>query len=433
MTTQVLMETPIDTDALPDGPDWLTARRREAAERFAATGWPHRKDEAWRNTDLKAFTEPLPLADAEAARKAQPDLTPHRFDGVDRVAVVVDGTFRPDLSSLPDTDGMEVLSLADACAADRPEPPVHVEATRPDDAADPFADRNTALWRDGVFVNVLPDARIEAPLHTLHVQTQAGTECLPRTLVHVQEGGAVTVLEHFIGTGRTLALTELHAHPRSLLRHDAVHEQDDDAQVLHTVRAVVEKDARLEQNTLHEGGRHARTTLTATLTDEGAEADLHGLMLARDAQRMDCWTRVDHAAPNGTSRQLYKAVLDDKARTGFTGNILVRKGADGTASDQENRNLLLSRGALADATPQLEIHADDVQCNHGSTVGQLDKDQLFFLQSRGIGAAEATAILTKAFAGEVVEALSVEPLREHVRRRIDAWFDAKEAATEATA
>lgn len=429
MTKQVIMETPIDAAALPDGPDWLTALRRDALHRFQETGWPHAKDEAWRNTDVQAFAEPLPRADADAARDAKPDLGPHRFEGIDALAVLVDGVFRPELSTLDPVEGLEVLSLREACAADRDEARVHLEATRPEGVPDVFAERNTALWHDGLFVNVLPGARIEAPLHILHLHTQADAESLPRVLVHVQDGSAVTVLEHFVGTGRTLALTELHAHPDATIDHDAVQEQDGDARVLHTVRATVEKDARVAQNTLHEGGRHARTTLTTRLTDTGAEADLHGLMLAADSQRQDCWTRVDHAAPHGTSRQLYKAILDDKARTGFTGNIIVRHGADGTRSDQENRNLLLSRGALADATPQLEIHADDVQCNHGSTVGQLDDAQLFFLRSRGIGADEATAMLTKAFAGEVVEALSVEPLRAHVRRRIDAWFARKEASS----
>lgn len=396
----------------PTEPAWLRDARREAFARFLLAGFPGPKDERFRNTDLQAFTQEQPVDGAGTA----PDTLP-RFDGVPRF-VLRDGRFDIDLSD-DAPDGVEVLSLRDATRTEREEARVHLGNAVDPDA---FSDLNTALWADGVFVNVLPGTQAP-PIHILHVRTGDGVS-FPRVLVHVQRTGKATVVEQAIGpaTGLTIAVTELCAHDGATLRHDLLQETPGGAHYLHTVAAVSERDATVAQGNVSLGAAHARTTVTARLAEEGASVDLNGLYLGAGTQRTDQWTHIDHAVPHGTSRELYKGILDDESRGGFTGNILVRPGAQKTASQQENRNLLLSRGALADATPQLEIHADDVKCSHGSTVGQLDEGALFFLRSRGIGRNEATRMLTHAFAAEVIERLSLPAVRDHVAWQIEAWF-----------
>jgi Fe-S cluster assembly protein SufD len=167
------------------------------------------------------------------------------------------------------------------------------------------------------------------------------------------------------------------------------------------------------------GGRLVRHDLSAVLDGEGADCRLWGLYLTRGEQHVDHHTILDHASPHGGSREVYKGILDGKSRTVFNGRIVVRKGAQKTDAKQSNPNLLLSGHALAQTRPQLEIHADDVKCTHGATVGRLDEDAVFYLRARGIGEADARNLLVRAFAGEVLDTVESEPLRAHVERAVD--------------
>jgi len=162
------------------------------------------------------------------------------------------------------------------------------------------------------------------------------------------------------------------------------------------------------------GGALTRNDLNAVFTEEGGECTLNGLYMAAGRQLVDNHTFIDHARPNCTSHQLYKGVLDGKARAVFNGKIVVRPDAQKTNARQTNRNLVLSDDTVVNSKPQLEIFANDVKCAHGATVGQVDKDTLFYLRSRGLTQAAARNLLTYAFAGEVLEDIRVRPTREHI-------------------
>jgi Fe-S cluster assembly protein SufD len=166
------------------------------------------------------------------------------------------------------------------------------------------------------------------------------------------------------------------------------------------------------------GGALARTDLAVVLAAEGAECELNGLFVGKGTQHLDNHTLIDHAEPHGVSRELYKGIMDDSSRGVFHGTIIVRPGAQKTDAIQTNKNLLLSRHALVDSTPALEIFADDVKCRHGATTGQLDPAALFYLRSRGIGEEDARALLTYAFASDLAGRIRVPELRAAVEAEL---------------
>jgi Fe-S cluster assembly protein SufD len=206
------------------------------------------------------------------------------------------------------------------------------------------------------------------------------------------------------------------------LDHVVLQQQGADAWQLSATAVQQEAGSRFSSHSIALGGRLARLDLRCTLAGEGAHAGLLGLYLARDRQLLDHHTTIDHATPHTTSDELYKGILDERAVAVFHGRIHVRPHAQKTSAMQQNRNLLLSDAATIHTKPQLEIHADDVRCSHGATIGQLDPDQLFYLRARGIWPDDARALLMLAFASEVLEKLPAPALRERLGRLALDWL-----------
>lgn len=333
-----------------------------------------------------------PLVDKEDL----PDL------GLPRV-VLIDGHLQRHLSD--DVAGIRVLALDETDEVIE----AHLGRALDDDEVAADFDAYGALF----------DIQADATVHLIQV---CHGDANARVLVHARDNVAATLVQHVAGSGTQRILTELQAHRGATIRRDLV--QETTGKALHMTFTSCDRDATVSDVHLDLDGQQRRNTTVSRLDGAGAHVELMGLYLTAGKERSDHWTRVDHAVPDTTSRELYKGVLAGGSRGSFTGNVFVRKDAQRTNAEQENRNLLLSRKALAESTPQLEIFADDVQCGHGSTVGQLDEKALFFLRARGIGKREAEAMLTKAFAGEVVGAIHTEAVRAHVTARIETWFEA---------
>ena len=393
-------------------PDWLRQRRDEAWQAFEAAELPERKHPRWRTFDPTPFLTAEPVIPAAPAGLAQ-RVAGYAVDGLPHRVVLVDGRFRPDLSNGP--DGLRLLPLA----SDDEVPRFHLHQTAEAADQDAASLLNMALWQDGVLIDVQPKTAVA--VHVLHLRTAPGAS-FDRVLVHVQDGGRLTMFQEFAGDGASCAVTELQAHAGATIHRDLFQ----DAPVLHTTFSRAEGNATVRDVQVHMAP--GRNTSVARVAGAGAHVELAGLYLAAGSQASDHWTRVDHAVADGTSHELYKGVLAGSAHTSFTGSVIVRAGAQRTSAEQQNRNLLLSRKALAESTPQLEIHADDVKCSHGSTVGRIDEDALFFLQSRGIGRDAARVMLTKAFAAEVIDMLAVTAVRQAVLARIEEWFRDAEVA-----
>jgi len=401
-------------------PAWLAGLRRRATEQFAGLGLPTRRQEAWRFTSLAPVSEhefaPLGREDGEIPGEVLHHL---EFAGSDRL-VLINGEVAPELSAVaPLPEGVVLAGLRQVLEA-RPEllEPWLGGVAAVD--AHAFAALNTALFADGAVLLVPPGTVLERPVHLLHVaaRTPAPGLSLPRCLVVVGENAQATVVETYAGAEGvylTAPVTEVVLGAAAVLRH--VREQREGRGGLHLAlqQARQSRGSTFESTALSIGARLARLDLVHELAEEGATAVLNGLYLGEDDQHTDTHMRVEHAAPHCESHELYKGVLDGRSSAVFNGLIHVHPGAQKTNAKQSNRNLLLSRTAQANSNPQLEIFADDVKCTHGSTVGQLDENAIFYLRSRGIGEAAARSILTYAFAAEVVEGIRVDAVRSELQ------------------
>jgi Fe-S cluster assembly protein SufD len=342
--------------------------------------------------------------------------------------VFIDGRFAPQLSAPRALSGdVRVESLAEL----RRENPERLEpflARAVETKQHPFAALNTAFLDDGAVLIVPPGVQVERPMHVVFLTSgEPATVCHPRVLVVAGANSRFSVVQDHVSLadtqGFTNAVTEVFV--ESGAAGDLVLLQRENPQQLHTSNLSVrlERDARLTTHTVSLGAALLRNDLGVALTGEGADCTANGLFVGGDQQLIDNHTLVDHAVPLGTSRELYKGVLTGSAKGVFRGRVIVRPDAQRTNAVQSNPNLLLSDAAEIDTKPQLEIHADDVKCSHGSAIGRLDDDALFYLRTRGIGEPRAREILSRGFASEVTRTISIEPLSQEIDRLVAEKLD----------
>jgi Fe-S cluster assembly protein SufD len=253
-----------------------------------------------------------------------------------------------------------------------------------------------------------------APVHLLFASTRADAASYPRVLVVAERDSECTVVEDYValheGAYLVNAVTEIAVGEGARVRHVRLQRESQAGFHIAACGVRVGRDAQYASTSIALGGRISRYNLNITQAGEGAQCQVDGLALLGGRQLADTHSLLDHTAPNGRSRQLHKCIVGGAAHAVFNGKIFVRRGAQLTDSSQQSRNLLLSERAHVDTKPQLEIFADDVKCAHGATVGQLDPDQVFYLESRGLSEATAHDLLTFAFAAEIVERIPVPAL-----------------------
>jgi Fe-S cluster assembly protein SufD len=429
-------------------PPAVAALRRRAIERFAEIGYPTLAWEQWRRTDVRPVLAAGLARSTGAGEVSEAELAPFDFPAAARL-VVVDGFLAPSLShtrGLP--DGVVAGGLA-AALAERPEAVARHLGRHARAHDNPFTLLNTAFFEDGVYLELPPRAVVEEPIHLLYVSTPGVSKdgggalaARPRTLIVAGEASQARVVESFVALGAgtdgagggvylSSPVTELVAAPGAVVDHYKVQKESRRAFHLAAFQVFQERAANVSSHSISIGGAIARNDLGAVIAGEGGECTLNGLYLGTGDQVIDNHMRVDHDAPHCSSHELYKGVLDGKARAVFSGLIHVHPGAQKTDAKQTNRNLLLSDQALAASNPQLEIFADDVRCTHGSTVGQLDEEAIFYLRSRGIGAAAAKSLLTYAFASDVVRRIAVEPVRHDLEEILFARLPRGEVVRQA--
>jgi Fe-S cluster assembly protein SufD len=389
--------------------------RRAARGAFTSEGLPTSRDEEWRYTNLGE----LLAVDWENAAADSREISRESIEALASpvfacgLLVFADGRPVPALSALRAPE-VELTPLASARRSGK----LGRLGSLVDVKRQPFAALATALLDDGVHVQIPAGTRLEQPLHLVFLSLGGETPRVshPRVVVDAGRGSHAVIVQDHVSLGGgaafTNAVTELHVGPGAELGFVSLQRENDATFHVSTCAAQLERDARLRSHVITLGGRLVRNDLSVTLAGEGAEATLHGLFLATGERLVDNHGRVDHAVPHGTSHQLYKGVLADRARGVFRGRVLVRPDAQHTDARQSNPNLLLSDGAEIDSKPQLEIHADDVKCSHGSSIGRVDEDALFYLQARGIDAAEARTLLVRGFAAEVLATLPEPALAE---------------------
>lgn len=387
----------------------LTDIREQAAQRFAQLGWPTMELEEWKYTNL------APLQRVEW-RTSNGDIRLHKppefvaLRGTP-TALFINGRLA---EILGEVKGMEILPMSKA--ASHPMFEKHF-ARYADYERHAMTALNTAHAQDGAFLYVHDGVTVDGIIDLRFIGSDDGVWSHPRNLIVVGKGSQVTIAETYSGKGNyfTNAVTEIVALEGSHVDHLKFERESADAFHVGTVQIHQERSSSVVARNVSIGGSVVRNETNAALAGEGASLTLDGLFVLADNQHVDNHTVIDHVKPHCDSLELYKGILDEKSRGIFDGTIIVRPDAQKTNSRQVNRNLLLSESAIIDSKPTLEIHNDDVKCSHGSTIGQIDEEALFYLRARGVSHADARNMLIYAFASEIVDRMKVEPVKDAIR------------------
>ncbi len=404
-------------------PAWMVELRGRGLEWFRETGLPTRRDEHWRFfRPGDAFERDYRFTAEAPADLSRDDIAPYLFAGLEGpLLVFVNGRFQVSLSSMDELpDEVHLSPISESLHEEIL--PQKLGGLVEIDEHSPLA-LNTYLMQDGLCFRVPRNMELDAPVHVLHLS--AGNQpvaSFPRNIICVEEGARASVIETYGSLDDSphfsVAATEIYCEPGSRLDHYRLQRENEASTHIGWAGANVGRGGNYHSHEVSLGGARLRRGTQVQLADPESFCALGGLYLARDKQHMDHQSRVQHQSPDCRTEELYKGILDGEADAVFGGLILVDQDAQKTDALQSNRNLLLSEEAKVTSLPMLEIYADDVKCSHGSTTGQLDERQVFFLRSRGIGESEARAMLTFAFAREILEKMDLEPVRSRLSEEL---------------
>ncbi|MGO9983269.1 MAG: Fe-S cluster assembly protein SufD [Rhodomicrobium sp.] len=412
-------------------PAWLSAHRDAAMKRFSGLGFPTRKLESWRFTDLRPLTAG-PILPAVGGSGVQPSrLASSFFGGHTHRIVLVDGHLSKELSNIGHLpDGVFLASTAEALKS-RPELVQAAFDASEETGAQAFASLNAGLFADGFVLALEPGIALETPVEIIHYGASAAAFHV-RNVIHAGAGSSATIIDTAAsaGGGWTNAVTAIDIGPGAAIRHVKIQNEAKEAIHLSLTRSTVAKAGRYETFVLTMGARLSRQDIHVAAAGEAANVAINGAYLLRGEQEATFAPFVDHQAQGCQTTEVLKGVMQDHAHGVFLGKMTVRPGADFTDAHQLNQNLLLSPKACIDTKPELEIFADEVKCSHGATVGDLDEAALFYLQARGIHEGMARAMLVEAFAASVIEGAGLnQGLTAHLLHHVRGWLaNGQEAA-----
>lgn len=400
---------------------WLQQLRDKARAQFERHGLPAKKVEDWKYTSLWSLSQEGFSHDANAVSLDKTELAhvaaledAYRF-------VIIDGRFSAELSELEDLEeGLSIKPLAEGLDNAQSMLGEQIDLEKPGLNA-----INTMLMQDGLVLQVNAGKTISKPVELLVISTAENQKLAShlRNLVQVEADAEVTLLEHYVSLadteGFTDVVTEVKLDEKATLNHFKLQHESLAHYHIATLASKQAAGSNWHTNNISLGGKLARNDIHSQLLGEEAHVTMDGLYLVTGEQHVDNHTRIDHAVPNTTSDEVYKGVLDGDSHAVFNGKVNVHKDAQKTDSSQSNKNLLLSRSCEIDTKPELEIYADDVKCAHGSTVGQIDEQHLFFLRARGLDETAARSLLTYAFAVDVLQRIKAEPIRQALSNVIE--------------
>jgi len=421
------------SNSLPgEGQPWMKQVRARAISSFENTGLPYRRLERWKYTDLRNMLGKLP---APALKSHAPILlgddgiNAHTaFSSIDRhLGVFVNGYFRPELSNLEGIEGLEVVRLHDDFD-NLPQWAVDRLANEKTFEGNSVLALNTAFAADGMALKIAAGITVDKPIHLAYVVT--GTDAVTvnvRNLIIVEKGAQATIVETFVGPESMAYVvniaTDVTIEDEGKLTRIRVQDEGHEAFHLANTQFVIGGETNCHDLTLTLGARVSRNEATVEFTGEQADITIAGASMLAGKQHGDTTLCITHNLPSSNSRQEFKTVLDDQARGVFQGCVIVKPHAQHTDGRQMTQALLLSPDAEMDAKPELEIYADDVECAHGATAGDLDEDYLFYLRARGIPEDQAKALLVAAFVAAPLEKVEHDGLRDGLFQLTNAWFD----------
>ena len=425
----------LEAGAFARDPAWVREIRRSATERFELIGFPteRRGNEEWKYTDVRpmvrtAFRTSLDVTPAGAGFNLG-DIEQFTFGEIGwHRLVFVDGAYRSDLSSVDSVPGgVTVASLGEAMKTRPDEVKPHLGRLVGDEA-EGFAALNTAFLHDGAFINVPNGAVVLEPIHLVFLSTKASRDAaaFPRVLIVTGRDTKVTVIETYGGLaeGRAFAngVSEVVVGEGSVVNRYFIQSHSEETFTVTTANVEVQANGNFSSVYLDLGGATTRNNLTVKMIGEGGFARLNGAYVITRSQHVDNQVIIDHLVGHTGARELYKGVLDGRARSVFHGSIIVRAGAVKVDALQQDKNLLLSDQAEADTKPAFWIYCDDVRCGHGAACGAIDEDALFYLRSRGLDEASARLILIRGFISEIVDTVDHPVLRQHIDALVTEKF-----------
>ena len=405
--------------------DAIHQTRLESLKTFEQKGFPSRKDEAWKYTSLKAMVRQdyalFPKTETTIQLKKVKKYFLYEIDTYK--VVFIDGVYSPFLSDTTH-DGLDVCLMSAAFSKAKYRNLIDSYFNKITNKEDSLTALNTSYAQEGAYVYIPKSVVAEKPIEIIHFSTgkEKALWLQPRNLIVVDQNAQVQILERHQSLKEhdivTNSVTEIYAHQDAFVDYYKIQNDLSTASLIDNTYISQEKKSNVRVHTFSLGGKLTRNNLNFYLNGQHCHSTLKGVTLLEDQQHVDHYTLVDHASPNCESHQDYKGVFSEASKGVFNGKIYVDQLAQKTNAFQQNNNILLDDKATVNTKPQLEIFADDVKCSHGCTVGQMDEDALFYMRSRGIPKKEAKALMTYAFANNVLESVELPILKKRINKLI---------------
>ena len=415
----------LDFNNLHSSFDWMNDMRNEGMRNFRNAGLPtaRKGNEKWKYTNIAPISEiPFDLSKSVA----------FNFDQIQENFVwdknwlnliFINGQLNTDLSDDIDTESISIIPLNTlGDDGNMIQDVVDCMGSLIDLPNEGFAALNTAFLSDGIIVNIPENTTYDKLINVVFFNSgDSNTISHPRVFLKVGANSKISIMENYVGgsenTSFTNSVSEMILEENSVVKHYRLLDESDTTYDVGYGRVKLDKNSKFFSKSFFKGASIGRYDLNVLLDGEGAYCDLQGLYLTTGSQHMDNFINIDHVAPNGKSNLLYKGILDDNSRAVFGGTVMVRQSAQKTDSIQSDKNLLLSPNAEVDSKPSLYIYADDVKCAHGATAGNIDSETIFYMLSRGIDIEAASKMILYSFAGEIIETIEIEELRDKIETR----------------
>ena len=393
--------------------------RLKSFDQFKTLGFPTKKWEEWQFTDFSAIEKTDYRLSWASDLPQIPDQIPGQIEDCHTV-FIINGHYQPPLSDIP--DGVTVVTGLDHFRS-------NPELYAINGSKNPFLALNTSMMNSGVHVLIKPNTLIEKPIQLIYFTTEFSDPLMnhPRFVFHIGKNAQANIIEHYLGVS-TLSyfvnsVTQVILDENARLFHVRIQEEAATGSHTASTHYEVKSNAQLNVTSITSGSQLFRHDIQLNLQGKGAEAILNGLCLTDNSQHQDQHVVVNHENDACQSHQLFKYILADKASGVFNGKVVVHKHTKQTDANQSNKNLLLSSTALMNANPQLEIYSEDVKCAHGSTTGQIDPEELFYLRSRGIDLKKASELITGGFAKDILDSIKNENVKSYLNNKITNWLE----------
>lgn len=384
--------------------------------------FPTTRDENWKYTRINNILNTRYDLD----EKHVADIESFKLQGLDAFyCVFVNGVYSPELSSKDGFVGLQIINFNSLDKLQK-EDLASLLGRHADYKRHAFNALNTSYFKDGAYITIAQNAVIDKTIVVLNVSTGQQTASNTRTLFHIGQNAQVDILLQYEGLNNkgafTNAVNEIIVEEGAQGKCYLVQNEGEGSVQVNTTEVVQRKASQFSVITLTKSGELVRNNLNFSITEEGCESNMYGIYFTSESQHVDNHTFANHLKPHCNSNELYKGVMTGKSTGVFNGKIMVHKDAQQTNAFQSNQNILLSKAASVNTKPELEIYADDVKCSHGCTIGQLDEEAMFYLQSRGLGKEAASKLLIQAFAGDVLEFITTEPIKQNMEDFIQQKF-----------